>query len=268
VPEPGAVWVLLPAYREAENLPPLLSELRETFARWPAASPPAPRAGAGPHAGAPPPWRVLVVDDGSGDATADAARSVPGIPLTVLVHPENRGLGAAMKTGIEHVLDHASDDDVLVAMDADHTHPPESIPQMVARVRAGAGIVIASRYQEGAQIHGLVAWRRWLSHAASGVFRVTFPCARDYTCGYRAYRVGLLRWGRSRYGPHFLNQRGFSVMVDLLLKLRRHAGRIEEVPLVLRYDRKKGQSKMKVARTSVTTLRLIGRRFLGDPRGP
>jgi dolichol-phosphate mannosyltransferase len=57
-------------------------------------------------------------------------------------------------------------------------------------------------------------------------------------------------------------------MVDLLLKLRRKARRIEEVPLTLRYDRKRGVSKMKLLRTAWTTLRLIGRRFLGDPRGP
>ena len=92
-----------------------------------------------------------------------------------------------------------------------------------------------------------------------------FPCgARDYTCGYRVYRVSLLRWGQARYGRHFLNQQGFSVMVDLLLKLRRRARRIDEVPLILRYDRKRGASKMKVARTIGTTLRLLGRRFVGE----
>ena len=246
------VWILLPAFREAENLPPLLSDFRDTFARWQSA----------------PPWRVVVVDDGSKDGTAEAAQSVAGVPLTLLVHPENRGLGAAMRTGIEHVLANANDDDLLVSMDADHTHPPELIPSMVEKARAGADLVIASRYQPGAEIVGLVAWRRWLSSVASGVFRVVFPCARDYTCGYRCYRVGLLRWGAGHYGRHFLNQQGFSVMVDLLLKLRRKARRIEEVPLVLRYDRKRGASKMKVAKTIGTTLRLVGRRFVGDPRGP
>ena len=69
-------------------------------------------------------------------------------------------------------------------------------------------------------------------------------------------------------GPDFLNQRGFSVMVDLLLKLRRQARRIEEVPLILRYDRKQGASKMKLMRTAWTTLRLLARRFVGNPRGP
>jgi dolichol-phosphate mannosyltransferase len=174
-----------------------------------------------------------------------------------------------MRTGIEHVLARGADDDLLAAMDADHTHPPELLPRMVALARGGAAIVIASRYREGAEIHGLVRWRRALSAVASLVLRVLFPCgARDYTCGYRVYRVGLLRRGQARLGRHFLNQRGFSVMVDLLLKLRRDARRVEEVPLVLRYDRKKGPSKMRVAQTTVTTLRLLGRRFLGDPRGP
>jgi dolichol-phosphate mannosyltransferase len=247
-----AVWVLLPAYREAENLPPLLSDLRDTFARWRGA----------------PRLHVVVVDDGSDDATADAAVSVEDAPVTLVRHDRNRGLGAAMRTGIEHVLARAVDDDLLVTMDADHTHPPEAIPGMADLAVSGAEIVIASRYQRGAEIHGLVAWRRWLSHGASAVFRAMFPCARDYTCGYRAYRVSLLRWGAAHYGRNFLNQPGFSVMVDLLLKLRRHAHRIEEVPLVLRYDRKRGASKMKVAKTAMTTLRLVGRRFVGDPRGP
>ena len=98
--------------------------------------------------------------------------------------------------------------------------------------------------------------------------RVLFPCARDYTCGYRCYRVGLLAWGKQRYGAQFLNQSGFSVMVDLLLKLRRRARRIEEVPLILRYDRKQGASKMEIIPTAMTTLRLLGRRFVGDPTGP
>ena len=111
------VWVLLPAYHERENLPPLLSDFRDTFAHWEGA----------------PPWHVVVVDDGSTDGTSDAARSVEGVPLTLLVHPENRGLGAAMRTGIEHVLAHAADDDLLVSMDSDHTHPPELIPSKIGR---------------------------------------------------------------------------------------------------------------------------------------
>jgi dolichol-phosphate mannosyltransferase len=243
---------MLPAYEESRNLPALLTDFRQTVAAW---------AGG-------PPCRVVVVDDGSTDGTADAARGVTGLDLEVLVHARNQGLGAAMRTGITHVLAHAADDDVLVTMDADHTHPPELIPGMWARAEEGADLVIASRFQPGASVHGLDALRTGVSLAASWLLRLLFPGARDYTCGYRLYRVGLLRWAQARYGREFLNQRGFSVMVDLLLKLRRRARRIDEVPLTLRYDRKLSTSKMKLVRTAWTTLRLLARRYRGDPRGP
>ena len=247
------LWILLPAYEEAENLGPLLEGIARTLEGWP---------------GGAPACRVLVVDDGSGDDTAAVARRPYGIDVDVIVHEVNQGLGAAMRTGIGALLARGADEDLVIALDADNTHPPELMPGMVARAEAGADIVIASRYQPGAEIHGLDAKRRFISWAASWLLRVTFPAARDYTCGYRCYRLGLLRWGQAYYGEHFLNQEGFAVMVDLLLKLRRKASRIEEVPLTLRYDRKLGASKMKFVKTATTTLRLLGRRFRGDPRGP
>lgn len=247
------LWFLLPAFNEEENLPPLLGDLAATIAAW------------GPGA---PAVRVVVVDDGSTDGTAKAALSVAGLDVEVVPHGRNRGLGAAMRTGIEHVLARGRPEDLLATMDADHTHPPELLPRMVQCARDGADLVIASRFQPGAEIHGLDLLRRLVSVCASWILRVLFPGARDYTCGYRVYRLSLLAWGRRRYGRHFLNQQGFSVMVDLLLKLRRRARRIEEVPLTLRYDRKRGVSKMKLARTTGTTLRLIVRRLRGDPTGP
>lgn len=244
------LWVLLPAFNEAENLVPLLRDVATTFADWP---------------GGTPKHEVLVVDDGSADDSAAVARAGGA---TVLEHGTNKGLGLAMKTGIEHVIEHGADDDLLFAMDADHTHPPELMPGMLARLDQGADLVIASRFQKGAEVHGLTFLRKAISVMASGLLRVMFPGARDYTCGYRGYRVGLLRWGANHYGEDFLNQQGFSVMVDVLLKLRRQARRIDEVPLILRYDRKQGASKMKIVKTAVTTLKLLGRRFVGNPRGP
>ncbi len=250
------LWFLLPAYEEADSLRPLLEDLKATLDTWP---PDAPRC------------RVVVVDDGSQDDTAGAARAARGalgLDVTVLVHEENRGLGCAMRTGIEHVLDHAAEDDLLATMDADHTHPPELLPRMCEEVDAGADLVIASRFQPGSSVQGLDGLRVATSVLASWLLRVVFPGARDYTCGYRVYRVSLLSWGRSRYGRELLNQPGFSVMVDLLLKLRRKARRIAEVPFTLRYDRKQSTSKMKVLKTSAVTLALIARRYRGDPRGP
>jgi dolichol-phosphate mannosyltransferase len=246
------VWLLLPADEEETTLPLLLQDVRATLDAWEG------------H----PPFRVVVVDDGSEDGTAEAARQAEGLDLTLLVHEANRGLGEAMRTGILYVLEHAGQDDFLVTMDADHSHPPELIPGMVARAEQGADLVIASRFQPGASVHGLDLLRQGISLGASWVLRILFPGARAYTCGYRLYDVGLLRWGQEHSGKACHNQEGFSVMVDLLLKLRRRARRIEEVPLTLRYDRKTSTSKMRLMKTARTTLGLLGRRFVGNPHGP
>jgi dolichol-phosphate mannosyltransferase len=103
--------------------------------------------------------------------------------------------------------------------------------------------------------------RRFWSFSASIVFRVLFPTpgVRDYTCGYRAYRVEALRAAVERYGLQFVDQDGFQCMVDILLKLRRLDLVFGEVPIILRYDQKEGGTKMRVGETARNTLRLAFR---------
>jgi len=112
---------------------------------------------------------------------------------------------------------------------------------------------------------GLTAQRRFLSWGASWLFRAAFPIpnVRDYTCGFRAYRAGTLR--RAIDGnPDFFSERGFTCMVDILLKLRTEDPPVlmTEVPLLLRYDKKIGASKMDVGQTVRDTFDLMGRRLL------
>jgi dolichol-phosphate mannosyltransferase len=87
--------------------------------------------------------------------------------------------------------------------------------------------------------------------------------AKDYSCGFRAYRVGLLRQAFTRWGDRFISERGFSCMVDILIKLSLLDAIITEVPMILRYDRKPGKSKMNVRKTVTQTLTLLVRRRLG-----
>ncbi len=83
---------------------------------------------------------------------------------------------------------------------------------------------------------------------------------RDYTSGYRAYRVSALSQLVSRYGENFISEKGFASMVDILLRLRKQQLIFTEVPLVLRYDLKPGRSKMNVSQTIKETLNLLVRR--------
>ena len=89
----------------------------------------------------------------------------------------------------------------------------------------------------------------------------SFPVrgVKDYTCGYRAYRMELIQKAFSLYGENFINQNGFECMVDILIKLRKMEAIFREVPLVLRYDLKEGVSKMRVVKTISRSLMLIAK---------
>jgi len=82
---------------------------------------------------------------------------------------------------------------------------------------------------------------------------------RDYTCGYRAYRVGLLRKAMAVFGDRLIERRGFACTDEILVKLSTLTDRIEEIPFVLRYDQKRKSSAMPVFETILATVKLIQR---------
>ena len=85
---------------------------------------------------------------------------------------------------------------------------------------------------------------------------------RDYTCGFRAYRASLLKKAFSVYGDKFVEYKGFQCMADILLKLSRMDAIMSEVPMILRYDLKGGETKMRVSTTVLNTIKLLFKRRL------
>jgi dolichol-phosphate mannosyltransferase len=244
------IYIVLPAWNEAANLPALLRNMKESLEE----------AGLTEYL-------VVVIDDGSTDGTAAVVTSLsPDLPVTLRENERNLGLAETLKRGLTWVVGLSrDDDDIIVTMDADNTHTPGLIFRMVQAVREGNDVVIASRYRYGARVRGVSASRRLLSLGASWLFRVVFPMwgVRDYTSGFRGYRAGLLRRAFQELGPdRIISERGFACMVDILLKLREFDPLVTEVPLILRYDQKKGASKMHVGRTVRETLYLMVRRRL------
>lgn len=213
------------------------------------------------------PYRAVLVDDGSKDRTiaeAEGAVADSGgeLPLTVLRHDVNKGLGAGLRTGIYWCLDHATDDDIIVTLDADNTHPPAMIPDLVARVHQGYDLAIASRYRSGAEVHGVPGYRRALSDVGRLVFQSLYPIpgVRDYTCCFRAYKVPILRRARLVYGDDLCTAKGFEAVMDLLLRLGPLDVKVSEIGFVLDYGGRVGQSKMKVAKTIRSTIALLSKR--------
>lgn len=244
------VRVALPAYNEAEALEPLLVSLHETLA-----------AAGLPH-------EIVVVDDGSSDDTAAIAGHASfSMPVRLIQHEQNQGLAGALRTGLVDAVKHARPGDIVLTMDSDNTHPAGLIPRMLSLIHEGHDVVIGSRFQPGSRTIGVPWDRVLLSIAARLVFKVILPIpgVRDYTCGFRAYRVEPLKAAIDHFGDRFVSETGFSCMVDVLLKLRRlrvNGGPVVmgEAPMVLRYDQKGGVSKMRVWRTVRQTLSLVARR--------
>jgi dolichol-phosphate mannosyltransferase len=244
------IIVALPAYNEALNIGALLDNFEKTL---------------GLALGYGFDRLYVVVDDGSADQTRNVlGEYAKKVPLKVLVHEQNQGLGPTIRDALRTATDEANPGDIIITMDADNTHSPGLIPSMVQKVLEGHDLVIASRFRDGARVIGVSWLRKCMSIGASLMMRTVFPMkgVRDYTCGFRAYRAELLRKAFGEYGEAFIDQKGFQCMSDILFKLRRFDPVAGEVPMILRYDFKRGSSSMKVGQTVIQTLRLmLARRF-------
>ncbi|BBM87580.1 glycosyltransferase [Candidatus Uabimicrobium amorphum] len=238
------VWIVLPAYNEELALPPLFeaidSCLRQNNLEY----------------------EIIVVNDGSTDNTENITKDYASRqPILLVNQPQNCGLAKTIQLGLVKASSLANSDDVVVAMDADFTHPPQLIPQMLTHIEEGFDVIIASRYVAGSRISGVPFYRKVLSNTASFLFCVLFPTknVRDFTCGYRAYRCSSLKELIDKYNGEFVSQQGFSCMVEILLHLRKQGAKMREVALDLRYDRKPSASKLKIFKTIFETLEVMWR---------
>jgi dolichol-phosphate mannosyltransferase len=246
--EVGKVYVVLPAYNEEGGLPDLLNAIKSVFAI----------NGRDYH--------VIVVDDCSTDGTAEVARNASfDMPLTLVQHAVNQNLPGALRTGFETAMKFAADNDIVITMDGDNTHPPAIMNLLLQKIAEGYDVMIASRFQNGSRVCGVPASRVITAFGARMLFKIIMPieAVRDYTCGYRAYRANVLRGTMEFYGEQFVSEKGFSCMADVLLKMRRFKYVMGEVPMLLRYDQKEGGSKMAVFQTTMLTLKLLVKRRFG-----
>ena len=242
------ILAVLPAYNEAASLPALMDRIDQVFLDERLEG------------------CVLIVDDGSTDGTADVVREWQGrVEVLLESHDGNQGLPEAIRTGLRRAIELTEPNDVVVVMDADNSHTPGLIVRMTRGVREGADIVIASRFQADSRIRGVSTLRRLTGWGANFLFRVLVrgEGVKDFTCGYRAYRAGLLADVYRELGDDLIKERGFSCMPALLLRLLKRRPIVVEVPLILRYDMRGGPSKMNVPATILETFQLLGRHVLG-----
>jgi dolichol-phosphate mannosyltransferase len=235
-------YLLLPAYNEAANIIGVIEEARAVFTERKEN------------------FMVVAVDDGSTDSTFDLLKEyAKNIPLKIIHFEKNQGVDAVFRAGIEWACAQAHEEDILISMDCDRTHPAETFHRLIDAVREGNDIVIASRYHPESSTVRLPLKRLLLSNGINMLLQVFFPLpgAKDYTTFFRAYRLKTLKKGLAIFGDTFIESRGFPCMAEILIKLRAVSPRVVEVPLALRFDRRTGKSKMKVWNTVLGYLKLL-----------
>jgi dolichol-phosphate mannosyltransferase len=242
---------VIPAYNERENIPNLLADL----------GPVARELGA----------RVIFVDDGSTDGTAEAIEAhSDAVHLAIVRHKVNRGLGTAINSGLRAALGESQDGDAIVTLEADNTSDLSDLPRMLERFHEGADVVLASVYAPGGRILGVAPWRLAASKSVSNVFRYTGGLREIHTLSslYRVYRAGTLRRAAETYGYLLVREPGFAANVELLLKLYNAGANVAEVPTVNDWSRRLGTSKMNLRPTILAYGRLMAAHLVGRIQPP
>jgi dolichol-phosphate mannosyltransferase len=189
---------------------------------------------------------ALAVDDGSQDATYDRLRAAAArfSFLRFVRHGRNRGMAAALRTGITTALSERGPGfEALAFMDADLTHDPDDLPRLVAPLADGrADFVLGSRYVPGGQMRGVPWARRAISIVGNlAVRRLLGVPTADLTSGFRAGRAEVFR-------AISLEEHGFGIQLEGTVKAHRAGFRVAEVPITLGV-RKNGYSKMAYTRS-------------------
>ncbi|MCA9902521.1 MAG: polyprenol monophosphomannose synthase [Anaerolineae bacterium] len=239
--------VVIPTYNEAENLPRLIEAL---FAL--------------PGV----PLNVLVVDDNSPDGTGKIAHalaeSYPG-RIHVLDRTEKAGLGPAYVAGFKEALRRNAD--YIIQMDADFSHQPAYIPQMIAKLEEGFDLVIASRFTNGGSVDANWGWQRkllsWFANRIYVRLLLGIPVS-DATAGYRIWkRQTLIGLNLDR-----VRSNGYAFQVEMAYVACRLGFKVTEIPIHFP-DRAHGESKMDVRiplEAAVRVWQMIARHRSLNPR--
>lgn len=144
------IFVLLPAFNEEKALPTLIPKLNAELSKL--------------NEG----YKIIVCNDGSTDSTQKVLEEfLPSMPLEIIRHKINRGLGESSRDLFEFANDLSGSGDVIVRLDCDDTHEPEFIGKLINKIREGYDVVVASRFANGGGQLGVNSYRTFISYVAT-----------------------------------------------------------------------------------------------------
>ena len=212
------VLIIIPTYNERDNAPAIAAAVHASV----------------------PDAHILFVDDNSPDGTGAVIDAlVPRAPWIKVLHRAGKqGLGTAYIAGFKQGL--ADGYRVLVEMDADFSHDPKYLPEMLRRLDAGSDMVIGSRYTKGGGTQNWGLARRIISRGGGLYARTILGVdLQDLTAGFIGYQRHVLE----ALDLDAVGSQGYGFQIEMKYRALGRGFRVEEMPIVF-VDRRVGQSKM------------------------
>ncbi len=217
------IAIAIPIYNEKENILQLVKSLRRLSDQQ--------------H------WSVdiVIIDDNSPDGSADAISSnyKNSSMIHLIKRPRKMGLGSAYIDAFNFILRNL-EPEIVIQMDADLSHPPELIPEMITKITSGNDLVIASRYVKKGGVENWPTSRKIISKGANVFFKLLSGSKiKDVTSGFRAFRFETLK----ELMKIDLSSGGYEFQIETLYRISQITNKIYEVPFIFK-NREKGKSKL------------------------
>ena len=214
------VGVILPTYGEADNIAKLIDDIENLKLDV----------------------SILVIDDSSPDGTAEIVQQKQTKYAHVMLYsrPKKTGLGTAITDGFKIYLAAQQPPKYVFTMDADYSHNPQDIPQLLSTMReCDCGIVIGSRYVKGGKISGWPFTRKVISKTANYIARASLGLKlKDCTSGFRCYSTKFLNEAISS-----LHSQTYKIQIETVRQASLKKFNVKETPIMF-VNRKRGKSKL------------------------
>jgi dolichol-phosphate mannosyltransferase len=243
------IYVCIPCYNEAPTVGLLLWKVRQVFSGFPRE------------------YHLLLIDDGSTDATAEVLEPYARVlPLTLVRHERRQGYAASVEALLRLAVQRTDRPkrDGAILMHADFAHNPSFIPDFLRRLESGADVVVAQSTVTGESSRARRLVRRFAPLLLRG--RVRVPGVADVVSGFLAFRLVVLRNAlRGQDGP-LLTVEGWTANAELIGKTARHARRVDTIPAVERHDLRQRPSRVKPWETALSVWHWRGKLRLSVPK--
>lgn len=213
-------------------------------------------------------YEIIACLDGSSDGSLELINNFQKtIPIKALPIINSRGLGIAYKRVFLDIIKNSDDQDLIISLDADNTHNPNQFKEMVDYFNDNSlEVLVASRFCNNSTMVNFPLYRQLISKSISILLQFLFPIKRnsngaklqDYTSGYRIYKVKRLKELFAIYDNDFIKEPEFTYTCEFLIKLSFLKNiKIDEIALSYNYDKKIGQSKLRIFRNFYRLLILL-----------